>query len=121
MASFIGKSNGRTYKVKSNPNANNMTALEKANQKVHKVETQWHYQIMIDAGFESKTPEQTGFVRNYLYVHPTTGSEIIVTTGSSADYWTDKITRKGGYWESLKPYVNKTESDKVLAERAGVK
>ena len=82
-------------------------AFNKANETVHPVETQWHYETMTEAGYEAKTPEGTGFVRSYDYVHPTTGSAIEVTTGANADYWVDQDTKATGYWADLKPYLAK--------------
>ena len=78
--------------------------FEQANQVIHPVTTQWHYDTMIAAGFIPETVEQTGFVRSYKY---TKGNHVItVHTGVSADYWRDRTTGAGGYWGTLSEHVN---------------
>lgn len=83
----------------------NNAEFQKANEKVHTVESQWHHKIMADAGFVPQTPSAVGFVRSYLYLHPIYGTEITVTTGYSADTWSDKTNGKGGYWGTLEAHV----------------
>jgi hypothetical protein len=73
--------------------------FSEANKVVHKVETQWHYPIMMEKGFTAITKEQTGFVRNYLYVKG--DHEVTCITGASSDRWSDN-KGNGGYWSSLK-------------------
>lgn len=79
--------------------------FEEANKAVHPVENQWHYPIMIKYGYDAKTKEDIGFVRNYLYVHPVTGKKMRLTTGSSADYWTDLDTKETGFHGTLKAHL----------------
>jgi len=93
-------------------NATEQQAFNDANKTVHLVETQWHYEKLIPAGYVALTPSQVGFVRTYHYEHPTTGSKIVATTGSSADYWEDTVFKARGYWASLEPHV------KALAEKS---
>jgi len=85
------------------------TDFEEANKAVHKVEDQWHYKTLTAAGFEPETKEATGFVRKYKYKHPD-GREIEVSTGASADYWTDPKTKAHGYWSDLEKYVSKPQN-----------
>lgn len=75
-----------------------------ANSKEHKVEDQWHYEILTEYGFTPTTKTGTGFVRKYEYVHPS-GRKILCHTGASADYWTDPLTKASGYWGTLEPYL----------------
>lgn len=77
--------------------------FEEADKKVHPVETQWHYPIMTKYGYEAMTKEGVGFVRTYMYVHPTTHHMVEITTGSSADYWNAGYNY--GYWSDLEPYL----------------
>ena len=82
--------------------------FNEANEKVHLVETQWHYKILTKYGWEAVTKEQTGFVRNYTYSHPLTSMTIVCTTGVNADYWTLLDGNKsiiGGYWCDLEPHL----------------
>ena len=79
--------------------------FQEANKIVHKVETQWHYPVLIAAGFEAITQEAIGFVRNYEYRK---GDRVIVcTTGSACDYWNEQGVNKGGYHGDLASYLNK--------------
>ena len=82
------------------------TAFEKANEKLHPVETQWHYADMTAHGFVCADPPQKGFVRGYTYTHPTIPRKVYINTGVNADYWNDDAG-VGGYWDSLKPYLQK--------------
>lgn len=82
-------------------------AFNRANERVHPVETQWHYPIMTKHGFVPETKEGIGFVRNYVYVHPTLGCRIRCNTGCNADYWRDESKSGGGYWLELEPYLVK--------------
>lgn len=61
-------------------------AFERANNKMHPVEEQWHYARLTKYGFTSETEPQKGFVRGYIYTHPD-GREIRAFTGLQADYW----------------------------------
>ena len=79
-------------------------AFKAANNKVHPVETQWHYPILTKYDFKPLTPSQTGFVRTYQYQNDA-GHQITVTTGSNADYWRDDTVTGGGYWASLEPHL----------------
>ncbi len=80
-------------------------AFEQANQKVHPVEAQWHFPILTKYGYTPITPQQTGFVRTYVYERA--GHQIVCTTGSRADYWRDDTNKDGGYWASLEPHLKK--------------
>lgn len=81
-----------------------MDTFTEANKKVHLVETQWHYNTMVDGGFTPLDNQGIGFVRSYRYQK---GDRIIrVTTGANADYWKDETTGDQGYWADLKPYIN---------------
>ncbi len=88
-----------------------MTTFAEANKTIHPVETQWHYPILMQYGFEAKTKEAIGFVRSYKYVHPESKETIICTTGASADYWeTNEIYGNSTFWSDLDPYLkNKYE------------
>jgi len=86
-----------------------MTATEKiafdeANKKVHPVETQWHYDILMKYGYVAETKEAIGFVRSYTYRHPKSGIEITCTTGTSADYW-NSSSGKHGFWATLENFL----------------
>ena len=83
------------------------SSFEEGNKKVHPVETQWHYPVMTKHGFEPVTKEGVGFVRSYVYEHPTTGQKIKVTTGYNIDHWEDVKTKKGGLWNDLESYLQK--------------
>lgn len=80
-------------------------AFEEANKRVHKVEDQWHYPILVEAGYEALNKEDVGFVRQYHYKHPATGHEIMCCTGVSADYWMDRANKKQGLWAELTPHL----------------
>ena len=80
-------------------------SFEKANEKVHPVESQWHYNIMSEHGFVAITKFQVGFVRAYDYMKD--GHKITVCTGASADYWNDLTTNAGGYHGSLAGHLSK--------------
>ena len=43
-----------------------VSEFDKANQKIHKVEDQWHYPLMTKYKFEPITKEAVGFVRKYI-------------------------------------------------------
>ena len=81
--------------------------FEKADKKVHPVESQWHYPILTKYGFIAETKEAPGFVRAYTYKHPD-GRSIKCNTGVNSDYWTDFDTKKFSYWSELEPYLIKT-------------
>ena len=73
--------------------------LNEADKVVHSVETQWHYAQMIAYGYKPETLTEVGFVRQYVYVHPTSGHKMMLCTGVSADYWKDGNIV--GYWSDL--------------------
>lgn len=84
-----------------------MQSFEEADQVVHQVESEWHYPILTAAGFTAQDKTGVGFVRSYKYTHPN-GTEVRVTTGSHADYWSAKQDGKeinGGYWGTLEPWT----------------
>lgn len=83
--------------------------FEQANAKVHHVADQWHYETMILGGFIPQNLEAAGFVRSYTYHKPVGDIThiIVVTTGASSDYWTDKTNGGSGYWAALAPHVKK--------------
>ena len=84
-----------------------MTNFNAANQVVHPVTTQWHYDTMTNAGFTAVDTEAVGFVRSYRY---TKGNHCItVATGFSADYWVDDTTGARGYHGSLAKHVASIE------------
>ena len=80
-------------------------SLAEANQKVHPVDTQWHFPTMTENGYLADTKEATGFVRTYQYTNPTNGHTMTVTTGAHADYWRDPTNNAGGYWIELEPHL----------------
>lgn len=80
------------------------TKWEIANSKVHKVEDQWHYGILTSYEFMPLTKTAIGFVRKYVYIHPS-GRRIWGQTGVTADYWTDPLTNATGYWSDLEPHL----------------
>jgi hypothetical protein len=73
----------------------------------HAVETQWHYPILIDQGFEAVTKVGIGFVRSYEYQHPD-GREVKCTTGVNADYWSSSCGGFG-YWSDLRDHLIATK------------
>jgi hypothetical protein len=77
--------------------------FQEADKKVHRVEDQWHYSILVAAGFVPITKEAVGLVRKYLYEKD--GRQIECSTGAQAEYWVDKSTGEGGYWAELKPFL----------------
>lgn len=88
-------------------------AFERADKKVHPVESQWHYPILTKYGFQPLTKEAVGFVRSYEY-DDTSGHKIKCTTGVNSDYWEDPKTKKSGYWSDLEPYLKTlTEGTKL--------
>ena len=84
-----------------------MKSFDEANKIVHPVETQWHYSIMTEFGYESQTPSGVGFARTYIYKHPITKREFSLTTGCNGDYWADLSGKGYGYQRSLKEYLEK--------------
>lgn len=79
--------------------------FEEVDKVVHPVETQWHYTIMVAAGWAPVTPAGIGFVRSYAYKHPTLPHFIHCNTGLSADYWVDNKANARGYWNDLAPHL----------------
>ena len=91
-------------------NEDEIKRFNKANEAVHLVEDQWHYDTMRKYGFVAETKEGIGFVRSYKYVHPSNGYAIVVTTGSHADYFVDPqvpnlAQTNKCYWGDLDPYL----------------
>jgi hypothetical protein len=77
---------------------------EQANQRVHLVETQWHYPILINAGFIPETLVQTGTDRKYKYTHKD-GHTLICKSSDQAEYWLNTRTGTLGYWRDLVTYL----------------
>jgi len=78
-------------------------AFNKADKRMHPVETQWHYKILMKYGFTCISEPQEGFVRRYEYTHPNFHT-VLCTTGANADYWSSN--RGGwGYWSTLEEHV----------------
>jgi len=71
--------------------------------KIHPVETQWHYPILVKHGFVALTPYAQDMLRSYNYEHPN-GTKIRCCTGVSRDYWEDS---KGswGLWAELEVHA----------------
>ena len=80
--------------------------FQKANEKVHAVIDQWHYDLMTRNGYKPLTMTGKGFVRSYEYTHPVFGT-IRCTTGSCGDYWSDKTTGAGGWHGTLAQHLAK--------------
>jgi hypothetical protein len=84
--------------------------LNKADESIHPVESEWHHEDLTAAGFVPETKEAKGFVRRYIYKHPS-GVVVTMCTGVNADYWSStaegSIPANGGYWSALKPYLNR--------------
>lgn len=79
--------------------------FQEANKVVHKVEDQWHYPILVAAGFVPCTMEGVGFVRHYLYEKGS--KQIICVTGAHCDYWTCDQDNARGYWTDLAPFLKR--------------
>jgi hypothetical protein len=79
-------------------------SVGKTNQRIHPVETQWHYRIMIAHGYTAETKTAIGPVRHYVYIHPSKPN-ITCSTGVGGDYWNEDGTGKYGYWWTLKPFL----------------
>jgi len=77
--------------------------FQTANQKVHKVEDQWHFPHLAAHGFVALTKEAVGFVRNYHYEKD--GLKITCVTGVSGDYWSCSELASSGYWADLEPFL----------------
>jgi len=73
-----------------------------ANERVHRVEDQWHYKYLHAAGFVPVTKSATGLVRSYQYKH-SDGRTVTCSTGVNADYW-NSSDGQGGYWSALEKY-----------------
>lgn len=87
--------------------------LDEADKKVHPVETQWHYPVMIKYGFIPITKEAVGLVRSYEYTNPT-GRLVRCTTGYSADTFeeldpTTRRIRNIGYHGGLEAHLKSTQ------------
>jgi hypothetical protein len=85
--------------------------FEEANKVAHPVEAQWHYKVLTPLGWVAQTKEAVGFVRGYAYTLPGTDLQISCNTGASADYWTEKTTKSGGYWGTLEKFAQKIQLD----------
>jgi hypothetical protein len=85
--------------------------FETANDTVHPVETQWHYDTMTEHGYLPLDKEQKGLVRQYRYQHPKTMHTVTVATGSQSDYWVDKANNEQGYWGSLKNHMKNLDKE----------
>lgn len=79
--------------------------LNEADKVVHTVENESHYRFFAKFGFIPLTREAKGLVRSYEYKHPNIPNIIKYTIGAHADYWTDQLTQKGGYWPSLEMHL----------------
>jgi len=77
--------------------------FEEANKKIHKVEDQWHYPILIKYGFKPVTKEGVGFIRQYIYAKGE--HRIVASTGVNSDHWCDKKTTECGYHAGLEPHL----------------
>lgn len=93
--------------------------FEAGNKKEHPVETQWHYPIMTDAGFEAVTKSGTGFVRSYDYEK--SDHKVTVTTGANADHWEDKTTGNRGLWKELEPHLKSLNEGLPKLNKAYIK
>lgn len=94
--------------------------FESANKVMHPAESgSWGHDMLVKAGFTTKTPPQQGFIRKYEYTHKD-GTKITIQTGSRADFWGGKDkhgndltsyshTPASGtysmYWEGLEKYL----------------
>jgi len=89
-------------------NPEEKAAFAKANEKIHPVESQWHYPTMTKYNWVPITKSAIGFVRNYKYHKPDNPNyTILICTGVHADYFTDS-NNKGrtiGFWDDLEPYL----------------
>lgn len=85
-----------------------MSSFQQANQIIHPVEKEFHYERLTKIGFVATTPTGKGFVRSYNYEHPN-GSKVTATTGSSADYWSGELpdgSKHGGYWSKFSEFAD---------------
>jgi len=85
-------------------------SFNEADKQVHPVETQWHYDIMTKYGYTPITKEGIGFVRSYIYVHPTKSERFGLTTGRHADYWAEVGTNHSGYWGTLEARLKELDA-----------
>jgi len=83
-------------------------AFNKANEKMHDLERQWHYPILTKYGFTSASGAQKGFVRSYNYTH-LQGHTIRAITGSHSDRWVNYDTGASGFWSSLEAHLKTLE------------
>lgn len=83
-------------------NIKEINKLNKADEIVHLVEEQWHYNIFIKYGFRPVTQKAQGFVRSYTYKNEK-DQEITACTGYNSDYW--KFGSKIGYWSDLESFL----------------
>jgi hypothetical protein len=92
--------------------------FEAANKVMHPAESgSWAHDMLVKAGFTTKTPPQQGFIRKYEYTHKD-GTKITIQTGASADYWSGKDKQGNNlsdwsgtpgtyskYWGGLEKYL----------------
>ena len=83
--------------------------FKKANEKVHKVEDQWHYKYLTKHGYKPIDKTGVGFVRSYRYQKE--GHVIRCVTGVNADYWEDKDNNGFGYWLDLESHLKKLSTE----------
>jgi hypothetical protein len=88
-----------------------MSDFIKANEKVHKVEDQWHFPVLTKYGYISETKERVGFVRSYVYVSEK-GNTVTCTTGVNCDYWKSSNGERG-YHSSLELYLKRIQPPKM--------
>ncbi|MFA6711214.1 MAG: hypothetical protein WCS33_00710 [Candidatus Caldatribacteriota bacterium] len=81
--------------------------FNKANEVEHKVENQWHYEILKRYGFKPNTLIAKGFVRSYEYENDE-GFKIQGRTGASADYFISQCGMSG-FWSELEPFLKSRE------------
>jgi len=81
---------------------NEIITFDDADMVAHPVQTQWHHDMMIAAGFSVKTPSAVGLVRSYEYVR--NDHVIHCVTGATCDYWRDNKGH-GGYWGTLEAFL----------------
>jgi hypothetical protein len=81
--------------------------FKKGDEKIHKVEDEWHYPILTKFGFKPVDKEAVGFVRQYTYKR---GEHTVqCNVGCNADYWNDLTVPSScmGYWGTLESHLKK--------------
>jgi len=85
-----------------------MEIPQSVHEKVHSVESQWHYTIMTKYGYKTEVRERKGLVRSYNYSSSNDCKDITCSTGVNGDHW---FTRSecggwaGGYAGELEDYL----------------